>query len=79
MTQPVYATPPVAVRPGVVPVPVYPAPIYPRPFGVYPVPSVYPYPVAGPTVMVLPPGYHRDFTPGYSPFGDLWDDINSIF
>ena len=74
MVQPIYANPPIAV-PGAVPI--YPRPIYPVPYGVYPYP--YPYPNPGNTVVVIPPGYRRDYTGGYSPFGDIIDDLENLF
>jgi len=81
MATPVYVPPPV---PGTVPVgavPVYPRP-YPVPYGVYPpYPCPYPYPYGVPhaTVLVLPPGYQRDFSGGYSPWGNLAEDLDSLF
>ena len=76
VAQPVYVAPPVGmVAPGVVPV--MAPPVYP--YGVYPQPYPYPYPVANPTVVVVPPGYHRDFTGGYSPWGNLADDLDNLF
>ena len=76
MATPVYVPPPV---PGAIPVgavPVYPPP-YPVPYGVYPYP--YPYGMPHPTVLVLPPGYQRDFSGGYSPWGNLAEDLDSLF
>ena len=67
--------PPVGVVPGAVPV--YAPHLVP--YGVYPQPYPYPYPVAPPTVVVLPPGYSRDFSGGYSPWGNIMDDIDNIF
>ena len=62
--------------PGVVPVMAPPM----VPYGVYPQPYPYPYPVARPpTVMVIPPGYTRDFTGGYSPWGNIADDLDNLF
>ena len=71
VAQPVYVPPPI---PGTIPV--YPAG-YPVPYGVYPG-YPYPYPMQ-PTAVVLPPGYTRDYSAGFSPFGDLADDINNLF
>jgi hypothetical protein len=55
-------------------IPVYP-PGYPVPVGVYP----YPYGVVQPTAVVIPPGYTRDYSMGFSPWGDLADDLNNLF
>jgi hypothetical protein len=67
MAQPVYVPPPVAV-PGAIP-------IYPHAY-----PGVYPYSVVVPNpVVVLPPGYRRVYGFGYSPWGDLADDLDSLF
>ena len=70
LASPVYIPPPV---PGAIPV--YPQP-YPVPYGVYPYPQ---YVVANSTMVILPPGYKRDYSPGYSPWGDLADDLNNLF
>ena len=80
MATPVYVPPPV---PGTIPVgavPIYPRP-YPVPYGAYPYPYPYPYPYGVPhaTVLVLPPGYQRDFYGGYSPWGNLAEDLDSLF
>ena len=58
-------------------VPYYP-PVQPQ-MPMYP--GAYPYPPrAGPnTVVVLPPGYKRDYSAGYSPFGDICDDFDNLF
>ena len=65
-TQPMYAQP-------------YAQP-YPQP---YAQPYAYPYygqPQARPkTVVVLPPGYKRDYSAGYSPWGNLEEDLDNIF
>ena len=75
IAQPVYVPPPMAV-PGAVPYypPPYPG-VYPYP---YPMPP-YGYPRPINSVVVLPPGYHRDFSAGYSPWGDLADDLDNLF
>ena len=57
-------------------------PGYPSPY--YPGAPMYPYPyVARPpvsnTVVVLPPGYKQDFTAGYSPYGNIAEDLNNLF
>ena len=77
VAQPVLIPPPAGVIPPPGVVPVIPQPIYP--YGVYP--QAYPYPVVGPssTVLVIPPGYQRDFTGGYSPWGSLADDLDNLF
>ena len=68
---------PVAYPPGGMPVVngPYPMPVY------YGAPG-YPYPYYPPqpgvkTVLVLPPGYKRDR--GYSPWGDLSEDLENLF
>ena len=46
-------------------------------------PQPYPYyaqPQSGPnTVVVVPPGYTRDYTPNYTPFGNVADDFDNLF
>ena len=78
---PIQAVPPGQyVRPvGVVPLQysAYPAPYYPG----QPIYQPYPYmprPPVSNTVVVLPPGYKQDFSLGYSPYGNIADDLNNI-
>ena len=80
--QPMPMAPGVA-RPYVQPVGVpmqYPG--YPVPY--YPGDPMYPYPYYPPqqppanTVVVLPPGYQPDYSPGYCPWGDLVEDLNNL-
>ena len=59
-----------------------PYPGYPVPY--YPVDPLNPYPYYPPlqpnnTVVVLPPGYKPDYNPGYSPWGNLSEDLNNLF
>ena len=56
------------------------------PFGnpYYPGQPMYPYPYYGPqppvnTVVVLPPGYKPDNSPGYCPWGNLGEDLRTLF
>ena len=70
--------------------PVYPQPqpqpqIQPQPIP-YPPPQYGNYNYGAPpnyyydnNVRVIPPGYHRDYTAGYSPLGDFVDDIQNLF
>ena len=68
------------VQPVGVPLP-YPG--YPVPY--YPGDPMYPYPYYPPqqpptnTVVVLPPGYKPDYNPGYSPWGNLSEDLQNLF
>ena len=63
-------------------VPCYPGgAMYPQP---YPYPPAYPYgpqamPPAGNTVYVIPPGYERDYSDGYNPWGNLREDLDNLF
>ena len=60
-----------------------PYPAYPAPY--YPGDPMYPYPYYPPpqpptnTVVVLPPGYKPDYSAGYSPWGNLSEDLNNLF
>ncbi len=52
----------------------------------YPGGPYYPYPYYGPPqqpqpniVYVLPPGYKRDNSPGFSPWGNLEEDLRTLF
>ena len=57
--------------------PYYPgAPMYPPPYPYYGPP---PMQGSGNTVIVIPPGYERDYSPGYKPWGDLRDDLRNLF
>ena len=76
---PVPNTPPQNISFGV---PHYAMPYYPgQPMYHYPL--NYPYygpPSMGPnTILVIPPGYQRDYSGGYSPWGDLADDLDNLF
>ena len=60
--------------------PNYNTPYYPppQPYPYYPPPPP-PPPSGGNTVIVIPPGYEVDYSPRYSPFGDLLDDLDNLF
>ena len=60
--------------------PNYNTPYYPpaQPYPYYPPPPP-PPPSGGNTIVVIPPGYEVDYSPGYSPFGDLLDDLDNLF
>ena len=62
--------------------PQYVMPYYPNQ-PMYPQPNSYPYygqPQRRPkTVVVLPPGYKRDYSPGYCPWGNIQEDLDNIF
>ncbi len=60
--------------------PNYNTPYYPpaQPYPYYPPPPP-PPPSGGNTIVVIPPGYEVDFSPGYSPFGNLLDDLDNLF
>ena len=51
----------------------YPPPMYPQPYPYYGQPPMVP------TVLVLPPGYKRDNSCRYSPWGNLAEDLESLF
>ena len=56
----------------------YAMPYYPaQPF--YPQPMPYYGPMPRTTTMVLPPGYHLDYSAGYSPWGNLREDLENLF
>ena len=49
--------------------------MYPQPYPYYPPPP----PPGGNTVFVIPPGYEYDYSGGYSPFGNLMEDLDNLF
>ena len=78
---------PVIQQPQMAPMgqmPYYPGgAMYPQPYPYpYPYPPVYPYgpqAPAGNTVYVIPPGYERDYSDGYNPWGNLREDLDNLF
>ena len=70
-------TQPVAVPMGI-PVQNYPyqGPYYPSGQPIYPYPYYGPQPSINP-VVVMPPGYKPDY--GYSPWGNIAEDLNNLF
>ena len=56
--------------------PAQPMPMYAQPAYPYYAPPPPPPPR---TVVVIPPGYTADYSPGYSPWGDIADDFDNLF
>ena len=53
--------------------------MYPQP---YPYPPAYPYGPQAPegnTVYLIPPGYERDYSDRYNPWGNLREDLDNLF